>query len=108
MDLLLNIYDNKGEKVIKTFRSDTYDLMFGTISSIMELLKIEDSNSNTEILKSILSVWNEIKAVLSNVFPGVDEEDWEHVKVKELVPIIINIGMFAISEALGIPSNSKN
>lgn len=108
MNLTLNIYDEKGKDVVKTAKSSTFDLMFGTIVKLMDLLKIEDIDNNLEVLKAIYGAWNEIKAVLSTVFPDVSEDEWAHVKVKELVPIIINIGKFAVSEALTIPTDSKN
>lgn len=108
MNLTLNIYDEKGKEVVKTVKSSTFDLMFGTIFKLMDLLKIEDIDNNLEVLKVIYGAWNEIKVVLSTVFPDVSEDEWAHVKVKELVPIIINIGKFAVSEALTIPTDSKN
>lgn len=108
MNLTLNIYDEKGTEVVKTAKSNTFDLMFGTIVKLMDLLKIENVENNLEILKMIYGAWNEIKEVLSTVFPDVSEDDWKHVKVKELIPIIIEIGKFAITEALSIPSDSKN
>lgn len=108
MNLTLNIYDASGKEVIKTVKSNTFDLMFGTIVKLMDLLKIENVDNNLEVLKMIYGAWNEIKEVLSTVFPDVSEDDWKHVKVKELIPIIIEIGKFAITEALTIPSDSKN
>lgn len=108
MNLTLNIYDASGKEVVKTAKSNTFDLMFGTIVKLMDLLKIENVDNNLEVLKMIYGAWNEIKEVLSTVFPDVSEDDWKHVKVKELIPIIIEIGKFAITEALTIPSDSKN
>lgn len=108
MNLTLNIYDASGKEVVKTTKSNTFDLMFGTIVKLMDLLKIENVDNNLEVLKMIYGAWNEIKEVLSTVFPDVSEDDWKHVKVKELIPIIIEIGKFAITEALTIPSDSKN
>lgn len=108
MNLKLNIYDEAGKEVVKTVSSSTFDLMFGTIVKLMDLLKIENIENNLEILKVVYGAWNEIKEILSTVFPGVSEDEWKHVKVKELIPIIIEIGKFSISEALNIPSDSKN
>ena len=35
------------------------------------------------------------------------DEDWEHVKMKELVPVIIGIAKFSVTETLKIPSDNK-
>ena len=108
MNLTLNIYDETGKEIVKTVKSSTFDLMFGTIHKLMNLLKIEDIDNNLEVLQIVYGAWDEITNVLSSVFPDVTDEDWKHVKVKELLPIIINIGKFAVTEALNIPTDSKN
>lgn len=45
MELTLNIYDKTGRNIIRTAKADTFDLMFGTVMSLMELLKIEDMDN---------------------------------------------------------------
>lgn len=108
MNLILKVYDDSGKNVIKSYESTTYDLMFGTVMKLMELLKIEDMDNQMEMLKTIYNAWDEIKDVLSGVFPEVTDKDWEHVKVKELLPIVIDIAKFSVSEMFVIPTNSKN
>lgn len=108
MNLVLKIYDDNGKNIVKSYESTTYDLMFGTVMSIMDLLKIEDIDNQVEMLKTVYNAWDEIKAVLSGVFPEATEEDWKHVKVKELLPMILEIAKFSVTEMLSIPTDSKN
>lgn len=108
MNLVLKIYDDNGQNVVKSYESTTYDLMFGTVMKLMELLKIEELDNQMEMLKTIYNAWDEIKVVLSGVFPEVTDEDWTHVKVKELLPIIINIAKYSVSEMFVIPTDPKN
>lgn len=109
MNLTLNIYDKSGKEVVKVLKSSTYDLMFTTIRKIMAILKVESLDNNVEILKIICEAWDEVVDVLSAVFPDAEESDWDGVKVKELVPVVMDIAKFAITDALTIPSkNSKN
>lgn len=108
MNLVLKIYDKSGKTVIKSYESTTYDLMFGTVMNLMELLKIEEIDNQMEMLKTIHKAWDEIKSVLSGVFPEVTEDDWKHVKVKELLPIIVEIAKFSVTEMFTIPIDSKN
>ncbi len=105
MNLTLNVYD--GKEIVKTVKSTTYDLELGTVIKLMKLLKIEDAENEFEILKTITSVFDEIIEVLSNVFPDMEEDDWNHVKLKEIVPIIIGIAKFSVTETLKIPSKNK-
>ena len=108
MELTLNIYDKTGRNIIRTAKADTFDLMFGTVMSLMELLKIEDMDDQLELLKVVAGAYDEITGVLSAVFPDVTETEWKFVKVKELMPIIIDIAKFAVSETFVIPKNPKN
>lgn len=107
MNLILKIYDDKGQNVVKSYESTTYELMFGTVMSLMDLLKIEDLDNQLELLKIIHNAWSEIKEVLSGVFPEVTDDEWKHVKVKELLPIIIGIAKFAVSDMLSIPTEKN-
>ena len=38
MDLKLNIYEKR--KVIKTYTAETYDLMFGTVEDLLDVMDI--------------------------------------------------------------------
>lgn len=107
MNLILKIYDDKGQNVVKSYESTTYELMFGTVMSLMDLLKIEDIDNQLELLKIIHNAWAEIKEVLSGVFPEATDDEWKHVKVKELLPIIIGIAKFAVSDMLSIPTEKN-
>lgn len=108
MNLILKVYDDNGN-IVKTCESRTYDLMFGTVMNLMDLLKIEDMDNQLEMLKTIYTAWDDIKNVLSEVFPDASDDDWKHVKVKELLPIILDIAKFSVTEMFSIPKdNSKN
>lgn len=108
MNLILKIYDESGKNIVKSCESTVYDLMFGTVMKLMELLKIEDMNNQMEMLKTVYEAWDEIKIVLSAVFPEATDEDWKHVKVKELLPIIIDIAKYSVTEMFVIPTDPKN
>ena len=107
-DLILNIYADDGKTVVKVCKSATYDLMFGTVMKLMELLKVEDMDNQAEMLRTIYGAWGEIQTVLSAVFPDVSAADWQHVKVKELLPLIIKIAKYSVSEMFAIPTDGKN
>lgn len=103
----LNVYDNE-DKITKTCEAKIVDLKFGTIRKLMNLLKIDDIENTSELLKVVYTAWDEITAVLNLCFPDMEEEDWDNVKVNELLPVIIKIVKSAFSEMLAIPTNSKN
>lgn len=108
MNLVLKIYDDSGKNIVKSYESKTYDLMFGTVMKLMELLKVEDMDDQLEMLKTIYGAWEEIKTVLAGVFPEATDDDWKHVRVKELLPLIMKIAKFSVTEVLTIPIDEKN
>ena len=105
--LELKVYDEKGN-VVKTSKAEMLDLEFGSVRSLMELLNIDDVNDTGHLLRIIYNAWDEIIKILNKCFTDMEYEDWEHVKVKELLPIVVNILKYSFSEILNIPSDSKN
>jgi hypothetical protein len=107
MNLILKIYDDSGKNIVKSYESKTYDLMFGTVMKLMELLKVEDMDNQAEMLKTIYGAWKEIKTVLAGVFPEATDDDWKHVRVKELLPMILEIAKFSVTEMFTIPTEKN-
>lgn len=107
-DLILKIYDDKNKNIEKTYTASTYDLMFGTVMKLMELLKIEEMDDQLEMLKTIYGAWEEIRVVLAGVYPDVTPDEWRRVRVKELLPLILKIAKFSVTEMFSIPTDEKN
>lgn len=107
MKLTLNVYDEKGE-VKKTCEAQTMDLEFGTVRSLMEVLNVDNVNNSLELLSTLYGAWEQVTGVLNRCFPDMKPEDWEHVKVKELLPVILNILKASFAEILSIPKDPKN
>ena len=105
--LTLNIYDEK-DNVKRTEEAKFVDLRFGTIRSLMQLLKVEDINDTAQLLKTVYSAWEQVTGILSRVFPNVTEEDWENVKLSELMPLLMVILKSSFVKILEIPTDSKN
>ena len=104
MKLTLNVYDEKGE-VKKICEAQTVDLEFGTVRSLMKVLNIDKMDDSMELLSSIYGAWEQVTGVLNRCFPDMEPEDWEHVKVKELLPVVLKA---SFTEILSIPKDPKN
>lgn len=105
--LTLNVYDEKG-KVKKMCEAQTVDLEFGTVRSLMKVLNVDKMDDSTELLSSVYGAWEQVTGVLNRCFPDMEPEDWEHVKVKELLPVVLNILKASFAEILSIPKDPKN
>lgn len=105
--LILNVYDDE-DKIIKSSEAQFIDLRFGTIRSLMELLKVDDINNTGELLRTIYEAWGQVIVILGRVFPDLTEEDWENIKLNELLPILTVILKSSFAHILTIPNDSKN
>lgn len=103
----LNVYD-KDNNIVKTCEAVDADLKFGAIRSIMKLLNIDDIDDTAQLLKTVYSAWEQLTAILSQCFPDMKEEDWDNVKLEELIPVIVGILRTSFGKILTIPSDSKN
>lgn len=105
--LEINVYDKNG-KVKKTCTAEMLDLRFGTIRSIIEILNVENIEDTEQLLLTVTRAWEQVTGILSECFPDMSYEDWENVKMKELMPVLIGILRFSFREILTIPKNPKN
>ena len=107
MKLTLNVYDEKGE-VKKICEAQTVDLEFGTVRSLMKVLNVDKMDDSMELLSSVYGAWEQVTGVLNRCSPDMEPQDWEHVKVKELLPVVLNILKASFTEILRIPKDPKN
>ena len=105
--LKINVYD-ENDNVIKTAEAQVVDLRFGTIRRLMEVLKVDDINDTSELLKTVYKAWNQITKILEKAFPDIKDDDWDNVKLSELVPVLMIILKSSFVQMLTIPTDSKN
>lgn len=106
-NITLHIYDKSGKNLVKMYEAQPYELPFGTIRTLMGIIKVEDMSNQGELIKVIASAWNEVIDVLNNVFPDCTEDEWNMVKTKEVLRVIIGIAKFAISDIFVIPTEKN-
>lgn len=105
MELILNIY--QGRDVEKTYRTDTCDIMFGTVEDILEVVdldKLDKGNNEIEIAKTVVKSIPKLKDLLKDIFPELTDQEIKRTKIKELVPLFIEICKFSIT---GIMSTNE-
>lgn len=103
----IRVYDENG-KVTKTCKAEMIDLEFGAVRSIMEILNIESISNTGDLLHTVYEAWDQLIKILNRCFPDMEYDDWDHVKVKELMPVIIGILRYSFEEILSIPKDPKN
>lgn len=107
----LNIYENK--KVKKTYESDTYDLMFGTLEDVAGAINLDklQTGSNAEIIKTagdfVVHSMDTVKNLLKDIFPGLTDEEIRKAKLSEIAAVLVDVIRYAIQQ-LNILPKSKN
>lgn len=106
-EIKLNIYDRETKELSKTFTTDSFDLMFGTVEDIIAVIDLDKLNNKTETAKMIIMAWGELKPFLKDIFPGLTDEDIRGIKINEMIPVFMDI-FKGISENMGLLINGKN
>ena len=87
----LNIYKNQKE-IEKTFEVDAYDIMYGTVEDVFDVLEgVENISDPNEILNVISQNRDKLNDLLLDIFEGLTKEDLRKVKVKEIVPVFVDL-----------------
>ena len=103
----LNVYD-ENDNIIKTVEAQFVELRFGTIRKLMELLNVENIDDTGELLKTVYQAWDKLTSIMNKMFPDLDEDDWDNLKLSEVVPVLLQILRTSFVQILSIPTESKN
>ena len=107
MELKLNVYNDEN-KVVKTATAEVMELKFGSIRSLMKLLNVDNIDDTAQLLKVVYGAWDQLTKILNSCFPDMTDEDWDNVKVSELVVVLVTILKYSFTQMLSIPTDSKN
>lgn len=111
MELKLNIYNKK--EIVKTYTQETYDLMFGTVEDLIDLIDLDniDINDNASLIKVaskiVMGGLDIIKPLLKDIFEGLTDDELKMTKVSEIVNVIIEVVKFSTTEMMK-GANGKN
>lgn len=106
-EIKLNIYDRETKTIAKTYTTNSIDLMFGTVEDILNVVDVDKLGDQNEIVKMIVKGWAQLKPFLKDVFPGLTDDEIKGVKIKEMIPVFMQI-FAGISENMGLLVNGKN
>lgn len=90
--LKLNIY-SVGDKnaVEKTYTAESYDLMLGTVEDLMQIIDVDKMTDNIAITRMVISGYGKLKPFIKDIFEGVTDDELMRVKVKELIPLFVDV-----------------
>lgn len=91
----------------KTYEIDNYDLMYGTVEDILDILDgVSETMSDDSLIDLINKNRYKINDLMFDIFPDLTEDEIRRTKVTELVPVFIDLFSF-VREGFG-NSAAKN
>lgn len=111
MELKLNVYDKK--EVVKTYTAETYDILFGTVEDLVEIIDLDSVQNGNDgeiiklALKLVINGMDILKPLLKDIFDGLTDEELKKTKVSEVANVLVEVVKFTISQIMK-GQNSKN
>lgn len=103
-DLRLNIYN--GKTIEKTYVADEIDIMFGTVEDLLDVIDFDNLNDEKEVVKVVIKTLNNLKPFLKQIFDGLTDDEIKRTKVKELVPLFVDIVKYTMEELKALMSKN--
>lgn len=107
-DIKLNIYEDDMNTVAEVVEANLVKVSFGTVRKLMGLFGATSTDNKVELLNVVVACWGDLIKILDRVFPGMTEDDWDHVAVDELAGAIWLMLKAIGAEIAKIPTESKN
>ena len=104
MELKLNVY-NKQREVEKTYRTQDYEVMYGTVEDLLDCLDLE-ALTNQDNKEGIIAAASRlmraradvINPLLMDIFPGLTEDEMRRTKVREVLEVIVGLTGFSLDQ----------
>lgn len=100
MKLELKIYKKDKKTVEKTYRANTVELSFGTVRTVMQIIKPEELDLNDEqaLGRALLAGWSIVDPLFSDIFPGLTSEELDRAKLPDMTRIIQQVFAYLSDE----------
>ena len=98
----LDIYDHK--TVVKTYETDTYEIMFGTVEDLINAAKLDtiENGSDAEIVVAatnlVTTSMDTVKDLLKDIFEGITDEEIKHTRVSDIVNVMVEVILYAVGQ----------
>ena len=103
-DLRLNIYN--GKTIEKTYVAEEIDIMFGTVEDLLDVIDFDNLNDEKEVVKVVIKTLNNLKPFLKQIFDGLTDDEIKRTKVKDLVPLFVDIVKYTMDELKALMSKN--
>lgn len=85
----LNIY--QGKNIVKTYETDSYDLTYGVIEDVIEVIDGKDLENKSDLVNVAIDSFHLLRPLLKEVFDGLTDDELRTVKIRELIVVIVEL-----------------
>ena len=108
MEIKINVYEDDMKTVKKEVAAELIDIPFGVIRRFMSLFQIKDFDNKSEVLNVVSASWGEVTRLLTMIFPTMTDDDFDTVKMRELINVVMDVLKYSFGEMLNVPVDPKN
>ena len=107
----LDIYDHK--TVVKTYETDTYEVMFGTVEDLIDAARLDtiENGSDAEIVVAatnlVTTSMGTVKDLLKDIFDGLTDDEIKHTRVSDIVNVIVEVILYAVGQISVFGGNKR-
>lgn len=107
--ITLNIYEDEDMTVIRETKAGMLrKIPFGVVRDIAALFDLDQDGADTaHIFAVITTAWHDVCRILDRVFPGMTEDDWNHVDTQEVIGVIYTIAKEAMRSLIKVPTSGN-
>lgn len=111
MQFNLNIY--KGKEIEKVYTANEFDIMFGTVEDLINLVDVDRLSGNvtdTDFIGAVAVLlkggFDQVKSLLKELFPEVTDDELKRTKMKDVIGILAQVLKYGFAEMAS--ASSKN
>lgn len=86
-EIKLDIY--KGGKVEKTYKTDSYNLMLGTVEDFLAIVDPDKLNDTKALVEMVRKGMTEVKGFLKEMFPEITDDELRRTSVDGIIRCIV-------------------
>lgn len=103
MELKINVY--KGREIEKTYTANDYEIMYGTVEDLLDVLDLE-ALTNTADKDSLIAAASRllnsrkdvIDPLMMDIFEGLTADELRRVKAREVIGVIVGLSGFSLEQ----------
>lgn len=111
MEIKLPIYEKR--QIVKTYTAETYDIMFGTVEDLINVIDIDKFMSGSDkdfaagVAAAIPGVLGLIKPLLKDIFEGLTDDEIKHCHLADIVNVVVKVIKSSVTQIV-VDAAGKN